>query len=82
MKNQEPKTTPWGVPQVRKQIAPGIILFETASHGGFWLSPDRNQKISKEQKLATFCQNGIAGWYEEDCDAEIVRTTFAEFFKK
>jgi hypothetical protein len=80
MENQNPKTTPWGAPQTPKEVAPGIILYTTASHGGFWLSPERNEKISKQQKLETFCQNGISGWYEEDCDAGIVRKSFPEFF--
>ena len=80
MENQKPKTTPWGALQATKEIASGIILCRTASHGGFWLSPERNEKISKEQKLETFSQNGISGWYEEDCDAEIVRKSFPEFF--
>jgi hypothetical protein len=80
MNNLEPITTPWGAPQSREVIAPGIILYTTASHGGFWLSPERNQKVAKQQRLETFCQNGMNGWYEEDCDAEIVRKTFPEFF--
>jgi hypothetical protein len=53
MENQNHKTTPWGAPQTTKEIASGIILYTTASHGGFWLSPERNEKYqnSKSWKL-------------------------------
>lgn len=68
--------TPWGEAQTVKQIAPGITWYETASHGGFYLSPEKNALVPQELKEATFGQLGLEGWYEEDCDAEVVYTIF------
>ena len=34
-------STPWGEPQTRREIAPGICFYSTARHGGYHLSPDR-----------------------------------------
>jgi len=76
--NVIPFATPWGAPEEIKQIAPGIIWYETPSHGGFWLSPERNAQVPLRDRQESFCQNGMLGWYEEDCDAEIVRRTFPE----
>jgi hypothetical protein len=71
-----PKTTPWGEPQTTEILAPGIVLFTTASHGGIWLSPERNAQVPLKLKRGSFCGNGLAGWYEEDCDAAIVYQVF------
>jgi hypothetical protein len=73
-----PDFTPWGPPQTKREIASGICFYSTASHGGYYLSPDR---------LATFRQffpdyRLFAGdpWFEEDCDAALVPFTFAADF--
>lgn len=77
MTNYEiPKTTPWGDPQTTEILAPGIVQFTTASHGGIWLSPERNAQVPARLKRRTFLRNGLKGWYEEDCDAEIVFRVF------
>lgn len=75
-KHSIPKTTPWGEPQTTEILAPGIVLFSTASHGGIWLSPERNKQVPMRIKRRTFMGNGLRGWYEEDCDAEIVYRFF------
>jgi hypothetical protein len=82
MKKQHniPKTTPWGKPQTVKIIAPGIVEFTTASHGGIWLSPERNAQVPMRLKKRSFMGNGLAGWYEEDQDTGIVRGVFPECF--
>ena len=82
MKKQHniPKTTPWGKPQTVKIIAPGIVEFTTASHGGIWLSPERNAQVPLSLKKRSFMGNGTRGWYEEDQDAAIVMGVFPEFF--
>lgn len=72
--------TPWGPAQTVIKVARGITMYSTASHGGFHLSPSRNAKIPYEAKENTWCQQGLNGWYEEDCDAEIVLKTFPEYF--
>jgi hypothetical protein len=39
------KYTPWGVTQGAVILAPGIISYETASHGGIWLSKSRQAEM-------------------------------------
>ena len=29
-------STPWGQPQTRREVAPGISFYSTAGHGGFY----------------------------------------------
>jgi hypothetical protein len=33
--------TPWGSSQSSRELAPGIVRYDTASHGGYYLSPER-----------------------------------------
>ena len=33
--------TPWGRPDSSKEIAPGITRYDTPSHGGYYVSPER-----------------------------------------
>ena len=74
-------TTPWGPAQDAKQIAPGIVFYSTAGHGGFYLDSERNDLVHDEFKThITFADLRRQGWYEEDCDAAIVIFTFPEFF--
>lgn len=80
-KDYYPTETPWGPPQDVDIIAPGIVSISTAGHGGIWLSPERSKKIPLKVKRKTFCQNGLNGWYEEDCDAQLVSAYFPEEFK-
>jgi len=75
------KTTPWGPAQTADQIAPGIVLYTTAGHGGFHLNAERNAQVRDEFKNGdAFMEQRCIGWYEEDCDAAIVIFTFPEFF--
>lgn len=79
-KTEIPAETPWGAPQDVDIIADGIVFIHTAGHGGYWLSPERNKKVPISLKKKTFCQNGLDGWYEEDCDAALVESVFAKVF--
>ena len=72
--------TPWGTAQSAEEVGPGIIRYSTASHGGYFLNAVANAKVSSILKKATFCAQGMKGWYEEDCDWAIVAFTFKEFF--
>lgn len=72
--------TPWGTAQTAEEIAPGIILYTTASHGGYFLNKNANAKISSVLKNSTLGRQGLKGWYEEDCDSAIVVYTFPELF--
>lgn len=76
------QVTPWGQPESVEQIAPGIQLYSTASHGGFYLDQKSNAKIPFVLKASSFCRQGFSGWYEEDCDAAIVVYCFKEHFNE
>jgi len=54
-------STPWGAAQSAYKIAPGIMDYSTASHGGIHVSPKVNGLIPDYMRRAD-------GWYEEDCD--------------
>lgn len=72
--------TPWGPAQTAERIAPGITFYSTASHGGYHLTAPMNAKVPAVLKRASFCGQGLKGWYEEDCDWAIVVYTFKEHF--
>lgn len=75
------KTTPWGPTQDAEQIAPGIVFYSTAAHGGFHLNAERNAQVRDEfKKDDAFTDLRCKGWYEEDCDAAIVIFSFPEYF--
>lgn len=65
--------TPWGKAQGIKEIAEGIKLVFTASHGGFKLDRQRNKLVPE-----AFRNKG--GWYEEDCECAKVILTFPQYF--
>ena len=71
----EKSYTPWGEPQSVEEVAEGITFVSTASHGGYHLSPEKNQVVNEIWRRQD-------NWYEEDCDWAIVAITFPEFFTK
>lgn len=74
---------PWGPAQHIHVIAPGIVSYSTASHGGIHLSPERFAEMPKPlQEFVPFGgeQHGPGRWYEEDCDWAIVAVAFPQFF--
>lgn len=73
--------TPWGEPDHVEDIAPGLQLITTPSHGGFKLSEALNAMVPLAWREASFNQQGMAGWYEEDCDVCLVILTFPQSFK-
>ena len=73
-----PKATPWGPSQGEDEIAPGIVKYHTASHGGFHLSADRQKLFERRfPDFGTFCGGA---WYEEDCDSAAVVIAHWEHF--
>jgi hypothetical protein len=77
--SERPAETPWGHPDSVREIAPGIIHYETPSHGGFWLSPERVAEMPP--CLRAFKPFAGANWYEEDCDWSIVALAFPQYFR-
>lgn len=73
-----PTETPWGPPQEVKKIAEGLFWIDTASHGGYWLSPELNKKVPLRDRRRTFCQLGMKGWYEEDEDSDLIHYHFRD----
>lgn len=70
--------TPWGHPDTVKEIAPGIIRYDTPSHGGYYVSPER--VLTMPKPLREFKPFAGPNWYEEDCDWAIVALAFPQFF--
>ena len=73
-------TSPWGKVQHTTPVASGIVFLETASHGGYYLTPDQNERISLVWRKASFNGNGLRGFYEEDCDWSMVCLAFPDLF--
>lgn len=73
--------TPWGPPQTIEGYVPGVFFVSTASHGGFYVSPEAMARAPAWLKsVKTFVQrsgSGAPGWFEEDCDAALVVLAFA-----
>lgn len=65
--------TPWGTADHTTDVAPGITIADTSSHGGVKLSPERNKVIPPALRASS-------GWYEEDCEYNIPARYFAEEF--
>jgi hypothetical protein len=70
--------TPWGDPQHIKIVAPGIVEYSTASHGGMHLSASRLAAMPKQ--FAGFKPFAGPGWFEEDCDIVVVMLAFPKDF--
>lgn len=66
-------STPWGMAQVSRQFADGIILHSTASHGGFHLAENANATIHPLFR-------NDDGFYEEDCEWAKVAHAFPQLF--
>ena len=70
--------TPWGLAQTEKVIAAGITRYDTASHGGYHLTLERQAEMPAD--LRGYEPWAGPGWYEEDCDWAIVCLAFPEYF--
>lgn len=70
---QCPRHSPWGRIDHQKTIAPGIVEVSTPSHGGVWLSPERNALVPENARRPD-------GWYEEDCQWSVVVLSFPDLW--
>ena len=57
------KQTPWGHSDHHEKLADGIISYSTPSHGGIWLSKERQDQLPD---LDNWLHN--KEWWEEDSD--------------
>jgi hypothetical protein len=72
--------TPWGTSDSIETKAQGIYFVSTPSHGGFKVERPLLDKIPLAWRRASFNGQGMAGWFEEDCDWCMVALTFPERF--
>jgi len=70
------KQTPWGMADFATELAPGIISYQTPSHGGIWLSKERRKSIHYKNNFG-----GTPEWWEEDCDWAIPYIVFQNDIK-
>ena len=70
------KYTPWGKVQDAQELAPGIISYSTAGHGGIWLSAKRRAALNYDKSFL-----GTDEWWEEDCDWAVPYYAFAADIK-
>ncbi|AQT47986.1 DUF7007 domain-containing protein [Bartonella choladocola] len=67
-------STPWGAVQNATSYGNAdIVRLDTASHGGFKISPSLNKQIPAQVRNNN-------GFYEEDCEWAIVATVFPQWF--
>jgi hypothetical protein len=76
--------TPWGASQGTTKIAPGIVSYSTAGHGGIHLSKTRVGKIAEPLKSYVMNSGWVTkkgdAWLEEDCDWCIAALAFPSEF--
>lgn len=71
--------TPWGdADDNGTQLAEGITLFSTPSHGGIRLSEERIAQLPKGMGLQDSNFLKSLKWWEEDCDAIVPVILFRE----
>lgn len=81
--NYHPSTqTPWGQAQSAEAFTDGIILYSTASHGGFHVSKKLLSTMPDYLRTADGYADGERGWFEEDCASAIVVVCFPQFFPR
>jgi hypothetical protein len=76
-------STPWGPAQTSDELAPGVVHYTTASHGGYCVSGAALARMEPFLRaLPTFCHATTAdsAWYEEDVDWAVVALAFPELF--
>ncbi|HZZ77117.1 MAG TPA: hypothetical protein VFE62_01280, partial [Gemmataceae bacterium] len=69
--------TPWGMSDRVHQVAQGITFYETPSHGGFKLSPERMEAMPEHLRECSFTGNEF---FEEDCSWSAVVLAFPDCF--
>lgn len=72
---QAPTYSPWGTVQHSHRFAEGIWFVSTASHGGYWLSEQRQKEFHEVEAFKDFGPQ----WLEEDCEACLVYLRWAGY---
>jgi hypothetical protein len=73
-----PRHSPWGAIDDHKILAWGIVSVGTPSHGGIYLSEERQRMLPAwARKIpASYCPKPT--WWEEDCEAVVPLFCFYE----
>lgn len=71
------RQTPWGEAEAETELAPGIVNYSTPSHGGIWLSPERQRQLQYRKNWLN-----DPAWWEEDCDWAVPFVFFAEDIRR
>jgi len=66
---KDPSHTPWGAPDYRRELIPGVVFLGTPSHGGFWISEQRRKVMH-----GALCLD--SPWYEEDVNWSLIYLAF------
>lgn len=70
--------TPWGNSDHQTTLAEGIIDYSTPSHGGIWLSDERQAQLP--EGIDNFLHD--KRWWEEDCDWVVPYIIFKDDIQK
>jgi hypothetical protein len=70
--------TPWGQSDGQEKLAEGIVSYSTPSHGGLWLSPERQAQLPLG--IDNFLHD--TRWWEEDCDWVVPYILFQDDIEK
>lgn len=75
-----PQHTPWGAPHSRRIVVDGIVRYTTASHGGYWVSPERVASMPQGLRPTKHLDSDGGAWFEEDQEWAIVELAFPQHF--
>ena len=70
--------TPWGQAQQIKEIGEGILWITTASHGGYYVPPEKVKQMPEHLRNITPWAGKC--WYEEGVDWCMVVLAFPHLF--
>lgn len=70
--------TPWGFSDQAKEEAPGVVCYQTPSHGGYHVSGDALASMPPELKAVGSRAEDGGYWFEEDCEACAVILAFPD----
>lgn len=75
------QSTPWGLADFQKKVAPGITIFHTPGHGGIRVSKKLAETRMNRSDLerAAIIYKGQY-WFEEDCAWACVAIAFPNCF--
>src|SRR3990167_3671964 len=74
------RPTPWGKADFVKELAPGVVLVGTPSHGGIMIGKQRVKEILSPAGIACGRTWNQYVCYEEDCQREVIIFEHPEYW--